>query len=79
MLFQSRYRFNKCNFERLTEELTPLFDVRRSAEACSAEQIVGSALEIMAGAHSFHLNGNCGGFSIATGHRNLYRFYNINS
>ena len=50
MLFQSWYRFNKCNFERLTEELTPLFDVRRSAEVCSAEQIVDSALEIMAGA-----------------------------
>ena len=25
-LFQARYRFNKFNFEKLTDELTPLFD-----------------------------------------------------
>ena len=78
-VFQSRYRFNKGNFERLTEELTPLFDVRRSEEACSVEHIVGSALEMMAGGHFFRLNGNCGGISLSTAHRNLYRFYTINS
>ena len=78
-LFQARYRFNKFNFEKLTDELTPLFDVRRHAQGCTAEQIVGSALELMAGAHFFRLNGNCGGISQATAHRHLYRFYTIYS
>ena len=52
-LFQARYRFNKSNFEKLTDELTPLFNIRRTAEACSIEQIVGLALELMAGTHFF--------------------------
>ena len=31
-LFQARYLFNMFNFEKLNDELTPLFDVRRTAE-----------------------------------------------
>ena len=40
-LFQARYRFNKFNFEKRINELNQLFEVRRTVEACSPEQIVG--------------------------------------
>ena len=74
--FKSRYRFVKHNVRRLVDMCVPIFNIKNNRRGlpCSAEQIVCSALEIMAGGHFFRVNGYAGGLCTGTAWKNLYRY-----
>ena len=73
--FKARYRFDKLNIQRLVDLITPLLDITTTNRGlpCSAQQIVCSGLEILAGGHFFRVNGYCGGMATGTAWSNLYR------
>lgn len=74
--FKARYRFSKDNVRRLIGMVTPIFNINNSQRGlpCTPEQIVCSALEIMAGGHFFRVNGYGGGLCTTTAWINLYRY-----
>ena len=73
--FKLRFRFNKKSVEKLVQMVEPhlKFPTNKRGLPCTAEQIVCTGLELMAGGHFFRVAGYTTGVSTATAWRHLYR------
>ena len=75
ILFKQRYRFSQENVRTITEMVRPIFDINNNRRPpCTAEQIVCSSLELLAGGQYFRTNADASGMCKTTSMKNLYRY-----
>ncbi|XP_023336552.1 uncharacterized protein LOC111707651 [Eurytemora carolleeae] len=76
--FKARFRFDRPNLHKVVELVKPFLDLGDSNRGLpiSAELIVCSALEMMAGGHFYWVGGYTCGTALSTAWKNMKRFVN---